>query len=92
MKQPWQARPLVQGFSMSKLYEFRGCAPVVAFMFHIPDCKCHAMVTLCRRWQQMTAVGFEPTQLALVELESTPSDHSVKLSRAIFRFHRIYIV
>ena len=24
----------------------------------------------------MTAVGFEPTQLALVELESTPLDHS----------------
>ena len=29
---------------------------------------------------QMTAVGFEPTQLALVELESTPLDHSGKLS------------
>ena len=29
---------------------------------------------------QMTAVGFEPTQLALVELESTHSDHSGKLS------------
>ena len=28
----------------------------------------------------VTAVGFEPTQLALVELESTPSDHSGKLS------------
>ena len=28
----------------------------------------------------MTAVGFEPTQLALVELESTPLDHSGKLS------------
>ena len=28
----------------------------------------------------MTAVGFEPTQLSLVELESTPSDHSGKLS------------
>ena len=28
----------------------------------------------------LTAVGFEPTQLALVELESTPSDHSGKLS------------
>ena len=36
------------------------------------------------RWsceeKQMTAVGFEPTQLALVELESTPLDHSGKLS------------
>ena len=32
----------------------------------------------------MTAVGFEPTQLALVELESTPLDHSGKLS--LWRF------
>ena len=32
---------------------------------------------LCR---ELTAVGFEPTQLALVELESTPLDHSGKLS------------
>ena len=31
---------------------------------------------------KMTAVGFEPTQLALVELESTPLDHSGKLSSA----------
>ena len=30
--------------------------------------------------RMMTAVGFEPTQLALVELESTPLDHSGKLS------------
>ena len=30
----------------------------------------------------LTAVGFEPTQLALVELESTPLDHSGKLSWA----------
>ena len=29
---------------------------------------------------EMTAVGFEPTQLALVELESTPLGHSGKLS------------
>ena len=28
----------------------------------------------------LTAVGFEPTQLALVELESTPLDQSGKLS------------
>ena len=28
----------------------------------------------------LTAVGFEPTQIALVELESTPLDHSGKLS------------
>ena len=30
--------------------------------------------------ERMTAVGFESTQLALVELESTPLDHSGKLS------------
>ena len=28
----------------------------------------------------MTPVGFEPTQLALAELESTPLDHSGKVS------------
>ena len=28
----------------------------------------------------MTLVGFEPTQLALVEFESTPLDHSGKVS------------
>ena len=32
------------------------------------------------RPSQMTPVGFEPTQLALVELESTPLDHSGKVS------------
>ena len=30
----------------------------------------------------MTPVGFEPAQLALVELESTPLDHSGKVSAA----------
>ncbi len=33
-----------------------------------------------RRQNGMTPVGFEPTQLALVELESTPLDHSGKVS------------
>ena len=33
----------------------------------------------------MTAVGFEPTQLALVELESTPLDHSGKLSLHVWQ-------
>ena len=33
-----------------------------------------------RAKKNLTAVGFEPTQLALVELESTPLDHSGKLS------------
>ena len=37
---------------------------------------CSADQSSCR----LTAVGFEPTQLALVELESTPLDHSGKLS------------
>ena len=32
---------------------------------------------------KMTPVGFEPTQLALVELESTPLDHSGKVSLPI---------
>ena len=32
------------------------------------------------RHPKVTAVGFEPTQLALVELESTPLDHSGKVS------------
>ena len=32
---------------------------------------------------EMTAVGFEPTQLALVELESTPLDHSGKVSLSV---------
>jgi hypothetical protein len=34
--------------------------------------------------QKMTPVGFEPTQLALVELESTPLDHSGKVSLFLF--------
>ena len=34
----------------------------------------------CKHAKTLTAVGFEPTQLALVELESTPLDHSGKLS------------
>ena len=32
---------------------------------------------------EMTPVGFEPTQLALVELESTPLDHSGKVSLSV---------
>ena len=39
-------------------------------------------------FKQLTPVGFEPTQLALVELESTPLDHSGKVS-ILFNFgHR----
>ena len=32
---------------------------------------------------RVTPVGFEPTQLTLVELESTPLDHSGKVSMLI---------
>ena len=35
---------------------------------------------LAFKTEEMTPVGFEPTQLALVELESTPLDHSGKVS------------
>ena len=39
-----------------------------------------ALACSCWSTGQMTPVGFEPTQLALVELESTPLDHSGKVS------------
>ena len=48
-----------------------------------PDvCMCLQLREACGCMPQagLTAVGFEPTQLALVELESTPLDHSGKLS------------
>jgi hypothetical protein len=38
---------------------------------------------------EMTPVGFEPTQLALVELESTPLDHSGKVSMNVVLFHHV---
>ena len=39
-------------------------------------------------FKQLTPVGFEPTRLALVELESTPLDHSGEVS-ILFNFgHR----
>ena len=42
---------------------------------------CPTAATISRQAiAKLTAVGFEPTQLALVELESTPLDHSGKLS------------
>ena len=46
----------------------------------------HMLRETRRMRMEMTAVGFEPTQLALVELESTPLDHSGKLS---LRFHQL---
>ena len=49
-----------------------------------PKCKCHLHGPNGRQRtttdKTMTPVGFEPTQLALVELESTPLDHSGKVS------------
>ena len=45
----------------------------------LEKCKMGAILT-CVSHIRLTAVGFEPTQLALVELESTPLDHSGKLS------------
>ena len=39
-------------------------------------------------FKQLTPVGFEPTQLALVELESTPLDHSGKVSILFYFGHR----
>ena len=36
---------------------------------------------------KLTPVGFEATQLALVELESTPLDHSGKLSVKVVKEH-----
>ena len=41
---------------------------------------CTVIIQAMCEQKNMTAVGFEPTQLALVELESTPLDHSGKLS------------
>jgi hypothetical protein len=44
------------------------------------DAFCDCILCACLFLCEMTAVGFEPTQLSLVELESTPLDHSGKLS------------
>ena len=61
----------------------RGCCPEcagshIAIPTHCSLCR----ISLCVHFecQCMTPVGFEPTQLALVELESTPLDHSGKVS------------
>ena len=44
-------------------------------------CFCHTHTHLwADRSSKLTAVGFEPTQLSLVELKSTPLDNSGKLS------------
>ena len=55
----------------------------------IPKCKCHLHGPNRRQRtttdKTMTPVGFEPTQLALVELGPTPLDHSGKLSCGVKR-------
>ena len=43
----------------------------------------------------MTPVGFEPTQLALVALESTPLDHSGKVSlmlSLLLKFTKLHMI
>ena len=58
----------------------------------MPRCGFHsrsANVVMQRCQHEMTPVGFEPTQLALVELESTPLDHSGKVSMNVVSFHHV---
>ena len=56
---------------------FVWCALTTGAVSTVANC---AHTLPCVSDQILTAVGFEPTQLALVELESTPLDHSGKLS------------
>ena len=44
------------------------------------NCNVLNAIAKARLPSKVTPVGFEPTQLALVELESTPLDHSGKVS------------
>ena len=86
--------PLGQGghgagarFQCQKMLRF-----VFAFAHCLPSLPAHATVRSRVAWRIeslrkpedriMTPVAFEPTQLALVELESTPLDHSGKVSHA----------
>ena len=56
-------------------------AQAVAHVYRPQYLYCDPWVQFSRSGEtKMTAVGFEPTQLVLVELESTPLDHSGKLS------------
>lgn len=59
---------------------------VLPSCYNSPSCGCLGMdVVKTHEYpdvMNMTPVGFEPTQLALVELESTPLDHSGKVSLA----------
>ena len=55
-------------------FEFHGVPFSEAFYVY------GSMLSRGSKARKMTAVGFEPTQLALVELEPTPLDHSGKLS------------
>ena len=64
------------------MFEFRFRATrsqhfVVSDMAKLGNC---GMIIERRAGNKLTPVGLEPTQLALVELESTPLDHSGKVS------------
>ena len=54
-------------------------AGVLHVCIFVTACRPRARTVMHQR-KCVTAVGFEPTQIALVELESTPLDHSGKLS------------
>ena len=49
-------------------------------LIHMPGPRCSTAYIAEWTGHVMTPVGFEPTQLALGELESTPLDHSGKVS------------
>ena len=59
------------------------------FFFSKLHCRVDQIYVMPYDGREVTPVGFEPTQLALVELESTPLDHSGKVS---VRPHFIFMV
>ena len=62
---------------------YSGRGKVRRLISHIGENASKAYISTYRlalKFKKLTAVGFEPTQLAPVELESTPLDHSGKLS------------
>ena len=62
--------------------------PQLTFLTRVRDCPGARFSHQAPRQNvsKVTPVGFEPTQLALVELESTPLDHSGKVSCCIEAF------
>ena len=62
--------------------------------FRMTRCGLHSQLQIAVLMQtcqhEMTPVGFEPTQLALVGLESTPLDHSGKVSMNVVWFHHVW--